>query len=234
MHLEADEIDVHEDHNKELENEDGSDSVILEGFPPSYSIIQAAKEQQQQEYYAASIANRQGQVFKPNEGHVLSVSPSEMKVFPKKPLEIWLPGQQYTTSMSSLPGTQEEECPSNTSGTSLIAKHIIDKVFVESRSRANFAKNLCFAIFSHDERQGKNCTGRVFGKAKHKGQLDPVRVQAIKDITFRKYPCNLCLVDITWRKECVTAIDSGLRNENRTAKSQMPMLLHQSTSSTNS
>ena len=63
---------------------------------------------------------------------------------------------------------------------------LIDKVFVESRSRANFAKNLTFAIFSPDERRGRNCTGRVFGKAHHQEQLDQVKLQAVKEVTFRK------------------------------------------------
>ena len=90
---------------------------------------------------------------------------------------------------------------------------------MESRSRANFAKNLTFAIFSAEERHGKNCTGRVFGKAQLKGQLDQTKLQMVKEATFRKYPCQPNLLDITWRKECITAIDSGLRNEHRSSRS---------------
>lgn len=92
---------------------------------------------------------------------------------------------------------------------------IVDKIFVESRSRANFAKNLTFAIFTQEERRGRNCTGRVFGRAQHKEQLEPMKLGAVKEATFRKYPCVPTLIDITWRKECITAIDSGLRNEHR-------------------
>ena len=35
-----------------------NDGIILDGFPPSYSMIQAAKEQQQQEYYALTLSSR--------------------------------------------------------------------------------------------------------------------------------------------------------------------------------
>ena len=76
---------------------------------------------------------------------------------------------------------------------------LIDKVFVESRSRANFAKNLTIAIFSPEERRGRNCTGHVFGKAKHKEQFDQVKLQAVKEVTFRKYLCSPYLIDITWK-----------------------------------
>lgn len=209
--------------NEELQNEETDENtaaVVLEGFPPSYSVVQAAKEQQQQEYYAAMIANRQGQIFKAtSENQLIAVNPTELKVFQKKPIDLWVPpGQQFMNSLSPLSTHQHQEDDNSSNVQHFIPKHVIDKVYVESRSRANFAKNLCFAIFTLEERQGKNCTGRVFGKAQHKGQLDPLKVQSIKDATFCKYPCNPCLVDITWRKECVTAIDSGLRNENRTSK----------------
>ena len=45
--------------------------------------------------------------------------------------------------------------------------------------------------------------------------MDPEKLAAVKEATFCKYPCGPNLVDITWRKECITAIDSGLRNEAR-------------------
>lgn len=43
--------------------DDGGTEVLLEGFPPAYSIVQAAKEQQQQEFYALTLANRQSQAL---------------------------------------------------------------------------------------------------------------------------------------------------------------------------
>lgn len=39
--------------------------MYLEGYPPSYSIEQAAKEQQQQEFYALTLSNRQSQAQNP-------------------------------------------------------------------------------------------------------------------------------------------------------------------------
>lgn len=46
-------------------------------------------------------------------------------------------------------------------------------------------------MFLPEERRGRNCTGRVPGKDQHKGQLDPVKLQAVKNITFRKYTYKL-------------------------------------------
>ena len=140
-------------------------------------------------------------------------------------MDFWVPGNNQQYILAEAPsddGTNEltipiqPQTPTTTTATLAgISLSVIDKIFVESRSRANFAKNLTFAIYTQDERRGKNCTGRVFGKAQHKGQLDPVKLAAIKEATFCKYPCGPNLVDITWRKECITAIDSGLRNEAR-------------------
>ena len=142
-------------------------------------------------------------------------------------MDFWVPGsnQQYILAEAQADDVSTEPVfplPTTTvttqSSNSLdLPCNIVDKIFIESRSRANFAKNLTFAIYTQEERRGKNCTGRVFGKAQHKGQLDPTKLAAVKEATFSKYPCNPNLVDITWRKECITAIDSGLRNEHRAA-----------------
>ena len=91
---------------------------------------------------------------------------------------------------------------------------IIEKAFIESKSVENFAKKLTFAIFSPEERCGKNCTGRVPRKGQHKDQLDPVKLQAVKKVTFQKYSCKLNNIDYIWRR-CIKAIDSALRNEKR-------------------
>ncbi|XP_057290962.1 uncharacterized protein LOC130613662 [Hydractinia symbiolongicarpus] len=213
-----------EQNDKLSDCEDGNTTVMLENFPPSYSVVQAAKEQQQQEYYALTLSNRQAQqVFKTDTSHILNNTP-DLKAFQKgKSIDLWVPSHQYLSQLTTLSEpshVQDAEQEQVEMSSSLISSQIIDKIFVESRSRANFAKNLTFAIFSAEERRGRNCTGRVFGKAQHKGQLDPIKLQAVKEATFRKYPCVQTLVDITWRKECITAIDSGLRNENRSVKSQ--------------
>ena len=207
-----------------------NEGVILEGFPPSYSMIQAVKEQQQQEYYALTLSSRQAQQLFRNEAEVLNTSTNdEVKQYqPQKAKLVDI--SQYFTQISALTGQQQQQTEvQNTSQEQNIVEDtiagiptiLIDKVFVESRSRANFAKNLTFAIFSPEERRGRNCTGRVFGKAQHKEQLDQVKLQAVKEVTFRKYPCSPYLIDITWKKECITAIDSGLRNENRGNRTQV-------------
>lgn len=214
---------------EETEEEEGGTTVLLEGFPPSYSLVQAAKEQQQQEFYALTLSSRQAQqVFKTEANTTtIATSPNDLKLLKGKGMDLWVPASShYLSQIATLTESQPEETneltiaiPTTTSNTTTatIPCNVVDKIFVESRSRANFAKNLTFAIFSQEERKGKNCTGRVFGKAQHKGQLDPVKLGAVKEATFRKYPCNPNLVDITWRKECITAIDSGLRNENRSS-----------------
>ena len=207
-----------------------NEGVILEGFPPSYSMIQAVKEQQQQEYYALTLSSRQAQQLFRNEAEVLNTSTNdEVKQYqPQKAKLVDI--SQYFTQISALTGQQQQQTEvQNTPQEQNIVEDmiagiptiLIDKVFVESRSRANFAKNLTFAIFSPEERRGRNCTGRVFGKAQHKEQLDQVKLQAVKEVTFRKYPCSPYLIDITWKKECITAIDSGLRNENRGNRTQV-------------
>ena len=207
-----------------------NEGVILEGFPPSYSMIQAVKEQQQQEYYALTLSSRQAQQLFRNEAEVLNTSTNdEVKQYqPQKAKLVDI--SQYFTQISALTGQQQQQTEvQNTPQEQNIVEDtiagiptiLIDKVFVESRSRANFAKNLTFAIFSPEERRGRNCTGRVFGKAQHKEQLDQVKLQAVKEVTFIKYPCSPYLIDITWKKECITAIDSGLRNENRGNRTQV-------------
>ena len=207
-----------------------NEGVILEGFPPSYSMIQAVKEQQQQEYYALTLSSRQAQQLFRNDAEVLNTSTNdEVKQYqPQKAKLVDI--SQYFTQISALTGQQQQQTEvQNTSQEQNIVEDtvagiptiLIEKVFVESRSRANFAKNLTFAIFSPEERRGRNCTGRVFGKAQHKEQLDQVKLQAVKEVTFRKYPCSPYLIDITWKKECITAIDSGLRNENRGNRTQV-------------
>lgn len=106
--------------------------------------------------------------------------------------------------------SQEETCRNVVA----IPINIIEKAFSESKSVTSFAKKLTFAIFSPEERRGRNCTGRVPGKCQHKDKLDPVKLQAVKKVTFQKYSCKLENIDYIWRK-CIKAIDSALRNEKR-------------------
>ena len=157
------------------------------------------KEQQQQEYYASTL---------------ISSTPSKpwLNVL-SSPFTLNMP---HISDQAVLqPGVLQSPIAAN-AVSYIISDPIIEKVFLESRSRGNFAKNLTFQVFSTEERRGRNCTGRVFGRALPKGPLDTGKLNAVKDATFRKYPCHPSLIDITWKKECITAIDSGLRNETRT------------------
>ena len=68
---------IKENNISEEDDEDNDETeVLLEGFPPAYSIVQAAKEQQQQEFYALTLANRQSQA--------LSQTSNDMKLLKAK------------------------------------------------------------------------------------------------------------------------------------------------------
>lgn len=118
------------------------------------------------------------------------------------------------TRYSSQAGIQTVSQEETSRNVVAIPINIIEKAFCESKSVMNFAKKLTFAIFSPEERRGRNCTGRAPGKCQHKDKLDPVKLQAVKKVTFQKYSCKLENIDYIWRK-CIKAIDSALRNENR-------------------
>lgn len=158
-----------------------------------------SKEQQQQEYYASTL---------------ISSTPSKPWLNVLSPFALNLPHMPEQAVLQTNVLQSPLSAPAAVSY--VISESIIEKVFLESRSRGNFAKNLTFQVFSSDERRGRNCTGRVFGRAMPKGPLDAGKLNAVKEATFRKYPCHPSLIDITWKKECITAIDSGLRNETRT------------------
>ena len=110
---------------------------------------------------------------------------------------------------------EKEEEVINQNTVAEISTNKIEKAFHESKSVGNFAKKLVFLMFLPEERQGRNCTGRVPGKDQHKGQLDPVKLQAVKNITFRKYTYKFNQIDNIWKRVCIKAIDSALRKENK-------------------
>lgn len=223
------EIENHSQQPKEIGDEQAEDQDVIVGYPPSYSVGQAAKEQTQQEYYALSLSQQGHQVLKDDAETGLqtsSTSPDGTKNFlgrnkHSKAVDIWLPSaQQFLGQIPGIIDQSQESESIQLHAPFVIPLTILDKVFLESRSRGNFAKNLLFAICSSDERRGKNCSGRVYGRATPKSRLDEMKLNAVRDATFKKYPCHPNLVDITWKKECVAAIDSGLRNENRLAKAR--------------
>ena len=98
-----------------------------------------------------------------------------------------------------------------------IPDEIIERLRSRSLNRGNFAKHLVFYLFSPEERRGRNCFGRRAGvQSGPKAPLDPGRLLAVRDMVFQHYPCNAGYEESTWRRECVIAIDTGLRGENRT------------------
>ena len=167
---------------------------------PPVAHTPTSKEQQQQDYYASTLMT--ATTTKP---WMNALSPFSLNL-------AHVPEQQAVLHTNAIHSPIAVAPPVSY----IIADSVIEKVFLESRSRGNFAKNLTFQVFSQEERRGRNCTGRVFGRAMPKGPLEAGKLNAVKEATFRKYPCHPSLTDITWKKECITAIDSGLRNETRT------------------
>eukprot|EP00794_Sanderia_malayensis_P020010 gene20010-21971_t len=159
------------------------------------------KEQQHQDYYASTLIN---------------ASTSKPWLNTVSPFTLNMPHIPEQTATLQTATALQSPIATNAQVSYMISDSIIEKVFLESRSRGNFAKNLTFQVFTPEERRGRNCTGRVFGRAVPKGPLEAGKLNAVKEATFRKYPVHPSLIDITWKKECITAVDSGLRNETRT------------------
>ena len=64
LHFPLDPPQQHEQQKSATDLDDeteGEAAVLLEGFPPNYSLVQAAKEQQQQEFYALTLSGRNPQ-----------------------------------------------------------------------------------------------------------------------------------------------------------------------------
>ena len=98
-----------------------------------------------------------------------------------------------------------------------ISSDLIKQVFLKSRNRGNFAKNLVYVVFSISERTGRNCYGRRGGTLSgHKYPLDPRKLLAVRAAVFKMFPAeNLDEEEAVWKRECVIAIDTALRGEMR-------------------
>ena len=104
----------------------------------------------------------------------------------------------------------------------VLPEDLIRDLHSKSLNRGNFAKHLVFQLFSPDERKGKNCFGRRAGlQSGPKAPLDPLRLQYVRDKVFQYYPCEPGLEETIWRRQCVVAVDTALRGENRPHKKLM-------------
>lgn len=101
----------------------------------------------------------------------------------------------------------------------ILPEEIVADLHTKSLNRGNFAKHLVFQLFSPEERKGKNCFGRRAGlQSGPKAPLDPVRLQYVREKVFQYYPCEPDLEETVWRRQCVIAVDTALRGENRPQK----------------
>ncbi|PFX15489.1 pollen-specific leucine-rich repeat extensin-like protein 2 [Stylophora pistillata] len=80
---------------------------------------------------------------------------------------------------------------------------------VRSNSTMNFAVRLLRELFTPDELYGRNISG-----VRGKDQVDPTRVEMIKDILFKIYRTSPADKELLWRY-CRKAMDSFLRKMHR-------------------
>ena len=80
---------------------------------------------------------------------------------------------------------------------------------VKSNSTMNFAVRLLRELFTPDELYGRNISG-----VRGKDQVDPTRVEMIKDILFKIYRTSPADKELLWRY-CRKAMDSFLRKMHR-------------------
>ena len=95
-------------------------------------------------------------------------------------------------------------------------------VRTSSDSRPNFAWQLTLKIFTVDELKGKNCSGKCpTGGQNKKGALaDNPKYILLHDIIFHWWPLTAAEKKKDAWRECIKAIDSGLRRTiNKSDKS---------------
>ena len=84
------------------------------------------------------------------------------------------------------------------------------------KSMKNFAKRRTFKLFTKEERRGRNCTGWVPAKVQPKKKLDQIKLEAVKILTFKFFKVEN--PNYRWKRECIKAIDTALRNESAKQK----------------
>ena len=128
---------------------------------------------------------------------------------------------QHESTLSFNSARFDDESLFNAEGI-VLPEELIRDLHSKSLNRGNFAKHLVFQLFSPDERKGKNCFGRRAGlQSGPKAPLDPIRLQYVRDKVFQYYPCEPGLEETIWRRQCVIAVDTALRGENRPHKKLM-------------
>ena len=86
----------------------------------------------------------------------------------------------------------------------------ITKMKVDACSRRNFATKSVKRVFSEEERRSSNCRGK-----RGKNPLDPIRLNAIKALTYYHFPLKPGLsAEDDWLNECVKAIMKRTEERN--------------------
>ena len=88
----------------------------------------------------------------------------------------------------------------------------LSNIRLRSCSRKNFAANLVRAVFSEQDRAASNVNGK-----NNKKKLDPTRIQAIKEASFKMFPCSTGETELSAWPACIIAIDQSCRRLNRKA-----------------
>ena len=83
---------------------------------------------------------------------------------------------------------------------------VLVKLRYISASRKNFATNVMRKLFTRAEREISNVKG-VLGKS----QLDPLKVEYIKSVTFKMYPLEEKESESSAWSKCVSAMDEANR-----------------------
>ena len=83
----------------------------------------------------------------------------------------------------------------------------LQKFSFQSTSIPNFAKKLSAEIFSETDRIGSNCSG-----TKGKRQLDPTKLEKIKQYVFQMYSMSASEEETMWKK-CKDAINEAGRRK---------------------
>ena len=91
------------------------------------------------------------------------------------------------------------------------------KVKRESCSRSNFAANLVRKLFSVEERRKSNVRGKL-----GKQQLDPNRMEQIRQATMEMYPCETRENEAHVWTYCCKAVDESCRRLNRAKENVNP------------
>ena len=134
---------------------------------------------------------------------VLSESPEppNTPVLPTYTSSVPVPVPVPSVSTLSVPDLESPTIPSQSADDD-----VIFQLRSRSTSERNFAVQLLRHMFTSSELEGRNIRG-VGGKL----QLNPEKINKIRDIVFRFFPAALSHQELLWR-DCRKAIDAYLRN----------------------